>query len=98
MIATAMTVEDRCAEVTQMLIEALGLDDIDAAEVNYDAPLFASMDDDEEGIGLDSVDALEIIVMLRNNYGIRMKDEDKKALRSVRSIAEFVETHMGDEE
>ncbi len=90
-------VEERCVEVTEMIIDALGLDDVVVEEVNFEAPLFASADENGEGIGLDSVDALEIVVAIRNQYGIKMNDEEKKYLRSIKSIAEFLDSKLEGE-
>lgn len=91
-------VDERCVEVTEMLIDALGLDDVDVENVNFEASLFASADENEEGLGLDSVDALEIVVAIRNTYGIKMTDEEKKYLSSIRSIADFLDEKLkGDE-
>lgn len=54
----------------------------------YDAPLFESMD--SEGIGLDSIDVLELVVLLQEKYGIMVEDEDMSKLVSVTKIAEYV--------
>ena len=54
----------------------------------HDTPLFESMD--SEGIALDSVDALELVVLLQEKYGITVLDEDMSKLVSVARIAEFV--------
>lgn len=98
MIKEAVSMEERCKEVTEMLLDALGLDDVDAQEVNYEAPLFASQDDKGEGLELDSVDALEIVVAIKNKYGLKLKDEDKKALFSVKTIAEYLNANINEVE
>ena len=72
------------------LIKALHLDGMKPEDLDADAPLFG-----EGGIGLDSIDALEIIVMLEKNYGIRLSNvsEGKAIFKSIRSIAEYVKEH-----
>lgn len=93
-----VSAEERCREVVLMLTEALGLDEVVPEEVNYDAPLFAGQDETGEGLELDSVDALEIVVAIKNRYGIKMKDGDKKALHSVRTIAQFLDEKQNEVE
>ena len=75
------------------LIKALHLDDMKPEDLDADAPLFG-----EGGIGLDSIDALEIIVMLEKNYGIRLSNvsEGKAIFKSIRSIAEYVKEHKSE--
>lgn len=71
----------------QQIIEALNLQDLAVEDFDSDAPLFG-----EEGLGLDSIDALELIVMLEKNYGIRLANaaEGKNVFRSVRVMAEYI--------
>lgn len=68
------------------IIEALNLEDMTAADIEADEPLFG------EGLGLDSIDALELIVLLEREYGIRLSNpaEGKKIFTSVASIAGYV--------
>lgn len=80
-----------------MVVDALGLDDVDVEEVNYNAPLFASQDTGE-GLELDSVDALEIVVAIKKQYGLKLKDEDKNALFSVKTIAEYLVANLEEVE
>lgn len=82
--------ENLINEIKEKLIEALHLDQVTPQDIDADAPLFG-----EDGIGLDSIDALEIIVMLEKNYGIRLKNvsEGKEIFKTIRSIAEYVTTH-----
>ena len=77
-------------EIKAELIKALHLDGMKPEDLDADAPLFG-----EGGIGLDSIDALEIIVMLEKNYGIRLSNvsEGKEIFKSIRSIAEYVKEH-----
>lgn len=73
-------------EIKQNLIEALNLEDIIPADIDTDAPLFG------EGLGLDSIDALEIILILERNYGIKIENTaaTRPVFKSVRSLAEYV--------
>ena len=76
-------------ELKQQIIEALSLEDITPADIQDDAPLFG------EGLGLDSIDALELFVLLDKQYGIKLKDkeEGKQVFRSVNSMAAYIEEH-----
>lgn len=73
----------------QQIIEALNLEDITPSDIQDDAPLFG------EGLGLDSIDALELFVLLDKQYGIKLKDkeEGKQVFRSVNSMAAYIEEH-----
>jgi acyl carrier protein len=68
------------------IIEQLNLEDLSPADIDADEPLF------ESEIGLDSIDALEIIVLLERQYGVKIssQEEGKKVFHSVRSIAEYI--------
>ena len=59
---------------------------MNAADINPDAPLFG------EGLGLDSIDALELIVLLEKHYGIKIEDpkDGKTIFQSVRTMAEYI--------
>jgi acyl carrier protein len=74
-------------ELKTKIIESLKLQDITPQDIEDDAPLFGT------GLGLDSIDALELVVMLEKNYGIVIKDieEGRPAFRSVRALGEFIE-------
>ncbi|MBM4136549.1 MAG: acyl carrier protein [Nitrospira sp.] len=73
-------------ELKKLIIEKLKLEDITADEIGDDTQLFG------EGLGLDSIDALELVVALEKTYGIRIPDEDvgKEAFRSVSALADYV--------
>lgn len=75
-------------ELKEKIIEALNLEDIVITDLEDDAPLFG-----EEGLGLDSIDALELIVLLEKNYGIKISDpkEGKNIFKSVDVMAAYVE-------
>jgi acyl carrier protein len=74
------------AELKSRIVETLKLQDINPAQIEEDAPLFGA------GLGLDSIDALELVVMLEKHYGIVVKDieEGRPAFASVRTLAEFI--------
>ncbi len=69
------------------LIEQLSLEDIETSEIETDAPLFG-----DEGLGLDSIDALEIIVLLEKEYQIKVEDpkKGKEIMFSIQSLADFI--------
>lgn len=69
------------------IIEALNLEDIEAADLDADEPLFG------EGLGLDSIDSLELIVLLEKEYGLKIENpkEGREIFQSIRSIAEFID-------
>ena len=71
------------------IIERLDFDDMSPEDIESDAPLF------DEGLGLDSIDALELVVMLQDSYGIEIKEisEGKKIFASVSTLAQYVEEH-----
>jgi acyl carrier protein len=73
-------------ELKSKIIESLKLQDVSPDKIADDDPLFGS------GLGLDSIDALELVVMLEKNYGIVIKDieEGRPAFRSVRALADFI--------
>lgn len=71
------------------LIKQLNLEDMEPKDIDPDEPLFG------EGLGLDSIDALELIVLLEKEYGIRIENpkDGQKVFFSVRSMAEFITEH-----
>jgi acyl carrier protein len=77
-------------ELKTKIIESLRLQDVTPEQIKDDAPLFGT------GLGLDSIDALELVVMLEKHYGIVIKDieEGRPAFRSVRALAEFIEARQ----
>lgn len=79
-------------EIFDAIVERMELAEVIAEippeKLVYDTPLFESMD--SEGIALDSVDALELVVLLQEKYDITVQDEDMARLVSVARIAEFV--------
>jgi acyl carrier protein len=74
-------------ELKSKIIASLRLQDITPEQIDDDAPLFGT------GLGLDSIDALELVVLLEKEYGIVIKDieEGRPAFRSVRTLADFIQ-------
>lgn len=76
--------------MAQYLVQALSLDDVDAREIAPDAALFGSH---TEGLGLDSIDALEIALMIQQKYGVELRSEDQQARAafvSLRNLTNYV--------
>lgn len=73
-------------ELKALIIKNLKLEDITPSDIDPSAPLFGG------GLGLDSIDALELVVGLEKTYGIRIPDEDvgKEAFASVNALAAYV--------
>ena len=77
--------------MAQRLVQALSLDHIDPAAIAPTAPLFGSSN---AGLGLDSIDALEIALMVQQHYGFELRSDDpavKTAFASLRSLTEYVQ-------
>lgn len=82
----SQTVDELAQELKQELIRQLNLEDMLPADFNEHTPLFG------EGLGLDSIDSLELVVLLDRNYGIKLKDpkEGRQIFYSIRTMAEYV--------
>lgn len=76
-------------ELKNELIKVLNLEGVKPEDIGDDSELFGG------GLGLDSIDALELIVLLEKNYGIKLKDpaQGKEIFKSVRTMAEYVRAH-----
>ena len=72
------------------IIDELHLEDIKPEDIGADTPLFG-----EEGLGLDSIDALELMVSIEKNYGIKIQDpkNGRTIFYSVRTLAEYITAH-----
>jgi acyl carrier protein len=78
---------DMETELKNLIVEQLMLEDITAAAIDSDAPLFG------EGLGLDSIDALELALAISKKYGIKIKADDERnreIFRSIRTLAAFI--------
>jgi acyl carrier protein len=76
--------------IAQLLVDALNLEGVKASEIEPDAPLFGG------GLGLDSIDALEIALAISQKFGVQMQADDeqtRKAFATLATLTEFVETH-----
>ena len=73
------------------LIDALNLEEITPEDIDPEAPLFG-----EDGLGLDSIDALEIILLLDKDYGIKLKNpaEGKQVFYSVKTMADSIRAYQ----
>lgn len=79
--------EELILKLKQEIIEVLNLEDVKPEDIDDNAPLFG------EGLALDSIDALELIVLMEKNYGIKIKDpnEGKDIFKSVAVMAEYIQ-------
>lgn len=77
------------SELKALLVDHLNLTTVKPTEIGDDQPIFG------EGLGLDSIDALEIIVLLQQHYGIRLSKAENgpKVLYSVNTIADYITEH-----
>ena len=84
--------EELIKQLKEQIIEALNLEEMTPDDIDNEAALFASPSEVEEGLGLDSIDALELIVLLEKNYGIRLANpaEGKAIFKNIATIADYV--------
>jgi acyl carrier protein len=75
-----------------MIIDTLNLEEIRAEDIDDDAPLF------KDGLGLDSIDALELVVAIEKYFNIIIEDEDvgKEAFGSIMILSEFIQKEYND--
>jgi acyl carrier protein len=77
-------------ELAQLLVESLNLEGVDAAQIEPEAPLFG------DGLGLDSIDALELALAISKKYGFQLRsdsDENRRIFASLRALSAHVEQH-----
>ncbi len=85
-----MTIEN---ELKELIIKSLELEDITVDDIEDEAPLFI------DGLGLDSIDALELGMALKKKYNLQMssnKEENKKYFYSVKTLADYVRSNAGE--
>lgn len=82
--------DDLKVTLKQQIIDSLNLQGMKPEDIDDNAPLFG------EGLGLDSIDSLELMVLLERTYGIKIEDarEGRKVLTSVQSMADYIRTHQ----
>ena len=76
--------------LAELLVESLNLDGVVAADIDPDAPLFGA------GLGLDSIDALELSLAISKRYGFQLRsanDENRRIFGSLRALTAHVEQH-----
>lgn len=73
-------------QLKEEIIEVLNLEEVTPEDIDENAPLFG------DGLGLDSIDALELIVLMEKNYGIRLTDptQGKEIFKSVAIMADYI--------
>jgi acyl carrier protein len=77
-------------EVGHLIVDTLNLEDVSAADIEADAPLF------REGLGLDSIDALELALAISRHYGFQLRSDDENNARifsSLRALAAHIAGH-----
>jgi acyl carrier protein len=76
-------------QLKKQVVEFLNLNTVNPADIKDDDPLFG------EGLGLDSIDSIELIVLLGREYGVDIKDpkEGRKILTSINTMAAYIEEH-----
>lgn len=78
------------ADLKRQIVAQLNLKDVKPEDIGDDQPLFV------EGLGLDSIDALELIVLLQQEYKIKLAsaEEGQSVFRSVRTMAQYITEHQ----
>ena len=80
-------------ELAYLIVEVLNLEDVNPEEIDPAAGLFG------DGLGLDSIDALEIAMAISKKYGVKLRSDDEnneKIFSSLRSLARYVDEHQGE--
>ena len=78
-------------ELAELLIESLNLEGVAAADIDPEAPLFGT------GLGLDSIDALELALAISKRYGFQLKsdnEENRRAFASLRALSTHIQQHQ----
>lgn len=82
-----MTVKEKLKKI---IVEELNLEEIQPEDIEDDAPLFG------DGLGLDSLDVVELVVLLEKHFGVEVKnlDEGRDAFQSINALAAFIEERL----
>lgn len=78
------------ADLAELLVEALNLEDVEAKDIDPDEPLFG------DGLGLDSIDALELALAISKKYGVQLRSDDennRQVFATLASLSAFVEAN-----
>lgn len=81
------------AALAKLLVDSLNLEDVAAGEIDPEAPLFG------DGLGLDSIDALELALAISKQYGFQLRsdnDENRRVFASLRALAAHIEQNKVD--
>lgn len=81
---------DIVEKLKQVIVKDLNLEEVAPGEIDDDKPLFG------EGLGLDSLDAVELVVVVKRHFGVEIKDmsEGREAFASINALAQFIEERM----
>lgn len=82
--------DDLELKLKQLIIESLDLEDITAQDIDSDAPLFV------DGLGLDSIDALELGLVLQKTFGIKLEaesEETQQHFANIKSLCRLIKSH-----